>query len=82
MHLSLQGKKGLVVGIANQDSIAWGCAQALRAAGATLAVTWLNDKARPHVEPLAEHLRAAIRMPLDVESGEQLQALFEAIGTQ
>jgi enoyl-[acyl-carrier protein] reductase I len=82
MHLSLQGKKGLVVGIANQDSIAWGCAQALRAAGATLAVTWLNDKARPHVEPLAEQLQAAIRMPLDVESGEQMQALFDAIGTQ
>ena len=45
----LQGKRGLVVGIANDQSIAWGCARALSAAGAELALTWLNDKARPHV---------------------------------
>lgn len=82
MQGSLQGKKGLVVGIANQDSIAWGCARALRAAGAELAVTWLNDKARPHVEPLARQLDAAISLPLDVEQPEQLDALFAAIATQ
>lgn len=82
MQGSLQGKKGLVVGIANQDSIAWGCARALRAAGAELAVTWLNDKARPHVEPLARQLDAAISLPLDVEQPEQLDALFAAIAAQ
>ncbi|MBY0242978.1 MAG: enoyl-ACP reductase FabI [Burkholderiaceae bacterium] len=82
MQGSLQGKKGLVVGIANQDSIAWGCARALRAAGAELAITWLNDKARPHVEPLARQLDAAISMPLDVEQPEQLDALFAAITAQ
>ena len=65
-HLPLQGKRGLVVGIANAQSIAWGCASALRAAGAELAVTWLNDKARPHVEPLALQVQAAIMAPLDV----------------
>lgn len=82
MQGSLQGKKGLVVGIANQDSIAWGCARALRAAGAELAITWLNDKARPHVEPLARQLDAAISLPLDVEQPEQLDALFAAITAQ
>ncbi|MEC5161754.1 enoyl-[acyl-carrier protein] reductase I [Janthinobacterium sp. CG_23.3] len=78
----LQGKKGLVVGIANEHSIAWGCARALRAAGAELAVTWLNDKARPHVEPLARQLPAAIAMPLDVTSAPQMAALFAAIAAQ
>jgi enoyl-[acyl-carrier protein] reductase I len=82
MRTTLQGKKGLVVGIANQDSIAWGCARALREAGAELAVTWLNDKARPHVEPLARQLGAPICLPLDVEHADQMTALFDAIGTQ
>ncbi len=82
MGLSLEGKKGLVVGIANRDSIAWGCARALRQAGATLAVTWLNDKARPHVEPLAQELAAPIQLPLDVEQPPQMQSLFDAIGAQ
>ena len=82
MRLSLDGKKGLVVGIANRDSIAWGCARALREAGATLAVTWLNDKARPHVEPLAQELDAPLRLPLDVEQPQQMEALFDAIDSQ
>ena len=79
---TLQGKKGLVVGIANDSSIAWGCASALHAAGAELAITWLNDKARPHVEPLAQQLQAAIQMPLDVEQPGQLEAVFDAITAQ
>ncbi len=81
-HGALQGKRGLVVGIANERSIAWGCAQAFRAAGAELAVTWFNEKARPYVEPLALQLDASIAMPLDVEQPEQLDAVFEAISTQ
>lgn len=76
---SLQGKKGLVVGIANDKSIAWGCARAFRDAGAELAVTWFNDKARPHVEPLAQQLQADIALPLDVEQPGQLEAVFDAI---
>jgi len=75
----LQGKRGLVVGIANDQSIAWGCARALSAAGAQLALTWLNDKARPHVEPLAQQLGAAIMAPLDVSVPGQLEALFAQI---
>lgn len=76
---SLEGKKALVVGIANEHSIAWGCAQALRKQGADLAVTWLNAKAEPHVHPLAEQLGAEIMAPLDVSHPGQTEALFETI---
>jgi enoyl-[acyl-carrier protein] reductase I len=78
----LQGKKALVVGIANQYSIAYGCAAAFSELGAELAVTYLNDKARPHVEPLAQALGAPICMPLDVEQPEQLDALFARIAQE
>ncbi|WP_132951745.1 enoyl-ACP reductase FabI [Rhodovulum bhavnagarense] len=76
---SLRGQTALVVGIANAQSIAWGCAQALRAQGAKLAVTWLNDKAEPHVRPLAEELEADIMAPLDVRNEAQMDALFAEI---
>lgn len=75
----LEGKRGLIVGIANDQSIAWGCARAFRALGADLAVTYLNDKAKPHVMPLAEALEAPIVMPLDVSAPGQLEAVFERI---
>jgi len=79
---SLAGKKALIVGIANEQSIAWGCAQALKAQGADLAVTWLNDKAEPHVRPLAERVGASIMAPLDVSVPGQLEAVFDRIGSQ
>ena len=75
----LQGKKGLVVGIANDKSIAYGCAKAFRQCGAELALTYLNDKAKPHVEPLARELDAALLLPLDVEQDGQLEAVFAAV---
>lgn len=75
----LAGKKGLIVGIANDQSIAWGCARAFRALGAELAVTYLNDKAKPHVEPLARELAAPIVMPLDVAVPGQMEAVFDRI---
>lgn len=78
----LNGKKGLVVGIANNESIAWGCAKAFRDHGAELAVTYLNDKAKAYVEPLAEQLEAPICMPLDVTSETQQNALFDAIAKE
>ncbi|MBI5130822.1 MAG: enoyl-ACP reductase FabI [Rhodopseudomonas palustris] len=78
--MTLQGKKGLVVGIANADSIAFGCARAFRDAGADLAVTYLNDKARPHVGPLAEQLQSPIVVPCDVREPGQLEAVFAQIG--
>jgi len=75
----LAGQKCLVVGIANEHSIAYGCAEAFGEAGAELAITWLNDKARPHVEPLAKSLGATITAPLNVETAGQLEALFDDI---
>lgn len=77
--LPLAGKRGLVTGIANADSIAWGCAKAFRAMGAELAVTYLNDKARPHVEPLARQVDASLLMPLDLLRDGELEAVFERI---
>lgn len=76
----LAGKKGFVLGIANEHSIAWGCAQAFRAMGAELAVTYLNDKAKPYVEPLALQLETAIFLPCDVQQPGQLEAVFQAMG--
>ena len=78
----LEGKKGLVVGIANERSIAWGCAAAFRAFGADLAVTYLNEKARKHVDPLARALESPIVMPLDVRVPGQMEAVFERIGKE
>jgi enoyl-[acyl-carrier protein] reductase I len=82
MALSLTGKRGLVVGVANDHSIAWGCAKAFKEAGAELAITWLNDKARPHVEPLAQSLGATLLLPLDVEQPGQLEAVFDTLQAQ
>lgn len=75
----LEGKRGLIVGIANDQSIAWGCAKAFRAFGAELAVTYLNEKAKKYVEPLAKALEAQIVMPLDVRTPGQMEAVFESI---
>lgn len=75
----LTGQKALVVGVANDQSIAYGCAKALRAQGADLAVTYLNDRAEPFVRPLAEALGATIIAPLDVCNTEQIDALFSEI---
>jgi enoyl-[acyl-carrier protein] reductase I len=80
--VALKGRKGLIVGIANDQSIAWGCAKAFRALGAELAVTYLNERARKHVEPLARELEASIFMPLDVNTEGQTEQVFERIGTE
>jgi len=75
----LRGRRALVTGIANDQSIAWGCAKAFRLLGADLAITYLNDKARPHVEPLARSIDASIVMPLDLRVEGQLEAVFERV---
>ena len=77
----LDGKKGLIVGMANEHSIAWGCARAFRAFGAEVAVTYLNDKARPHVEPLARQIGAALVVPLDVNVPGQTETVFDQVAT-
>jgi enoyl-[acyl-carrier protein] reductase I len=76
----LEGKKGLIVGIANENSIAWGCAKAFRAFGAELAVTYLNDKAKKYVEPLACQIDSAILMPLEVRTPEPCSIALERNG--
>lgn len=78
----LSGKRGLIVGIANGQSIAYGCAAAMRQAGAELAVTYLNDKAEPYVRPLAEALGAQIIQACDVRVEGQLEAVFDRIDRQ
>jgi enoyl-[acyl-carrier protein] reductase I len=78
----LKNKKALVVGIANEHSIAYGCAKAFREVGAELAVTYLNDKAKPHVEPLANEVEAAIFMPMDAAKPGELEAVFERIASE
>ncbi|MEQ8376458.1 MULTISPECIES: enoyl-ACP reductase FabI [Stappiaceae] len=75
----LTGHKALVVGVANDQSIAYGCAKAFRAQGADLAITYLNERAEAYVRPLAEQLDAEIIAPLDVRDTEQMDALFSEI---
>ena len=75
----LLGRKALVLGIANEHSIAYGCARAFHKLGAELAITYLNDKARAYVEPLAKQLEAPIFEPLNVQQPGQLEAMFDRV---
>ena len=75
----LKGAKALVVGVANQYSIAYGCAKAFRELGADLAITYINEKTKTYVEPLVKELEAPIFMPLDVATPGMLEAVFERI---
>ncbi|MFQ6773862.1 enoyl-ACP reductase FabI [Cereibacter sphaeroides] len=75
----LKGKYGLVVGVANGQSIAAGCARAFAGAGAELALTYLNERALPHVQPVAEEVGAAALLPLDLSQEDALDAVFESV---
>ena len=75
----LEGHKALVIGVANDQSIAYGCAKAFRTVGADVGITWLNEKARPHVEPLAQELQASITGSLDVSVPGELEAIFDQV---
>ena len=75
----LKGRRGLVVGIANENSIAFGCAAKLRGFGAEIALTYLNEKALPHVQPLADTVEATLLLPLDVTKPGQIERVFEEI---
>jgi len=81
LNQPLAGKKALVVGIANESSIAWGCAQAFKELGAEVAVTYLNEKALPHVGPLARAIDAPLCLPLDVTQPGQLEVVFDQIAS-
>ena len=76
---ALLGKRALILGIANEHSIAYGCARVFRKLGAELAVTYLNEKAKPYVEPLARELEANILMPCDVAKEGELETVFKAL---
>lgn len=78
----LAGKRGLIVGVANADSIAYGCAAKLRAFGAELAITYLNEKSKRFVEPLAEQIGASLFLPLDVEEPGAMENVFTRIGEE
>lgn len=78
----LSGKKALVIGIANENSIAYGCAKAFADAGADLGVSYLNARAEPHVRPLADGLKASLILPLDVREPGQLEAMFDHVAAQ
>jgi enoyl-[acyl-carrier protein] reductase I len=75
----LQGKKALVAGIANEHSIAYGCAKAFHELDADLAITYVNEKTKTYVEPLARELEAPIFMPLDVSKQSDIDAVFAQI---
>lgn len=78
----LAGKRGLVVGVANQHSIAAGSARAFHAAGARLALTYQTDKAKPFVQPVAEAVETELFLPLDVSDDTQMDAVFGQIADQ
>ena len=83
VHLPvLQGQKALILGIANEHSIAYGCAKVFHQLGAEIAVTYLNEKAKPYVEPLAKELEAPIFMPMDVQKPGELEAVFKKINSE
>lgn len=77
----LKGKKALVIGVANQYSIAYGCAKAFHELEAEVALTYLNEKAKPYVQPIADELQAKLFMPLDVAQPGELEAVFDRIAT-
>lgn len=78
----LKGRRGLIVGVANENSIAFGCAAKLRGFGAEIALTYLNEKALPHVQPLADTVEATLLLPLDVTKPGQIEKVFEEIRTK
>ena len=78
----MKGKKGLIMGVANERSIAWGISQKLAEAGAELAFTYLGDALKKRVIPLAEKLNSKVTLSCDVEKKEEIVKLFEDIKSQ
>jgi enoyl-[acyl-carrier protein] reductase I len=75
----LEGKRGIIFGVANDKSIAWGIARALRDAGAELAFTYLNEALEKRVRPLAESLGSSLVLPCDVQKDSDIQAVFDEL---
>ena len=74
----MEGKRGLVFGVANERSIGWGIAKTLHAHGATVGVNYVNERMERRVRPLAESIDAPLCLPCDVTDDAQLDAFFEA----
>ena len=77
--IDLSGKKGVVVGVANERSIAWGIASILSQAGARLALTYQNDRVKDRVARLAESLDGALTMPCDATDDAQIEDVFSQV---
>ncbi len=78
----MSGKRGIIFGVANEKSIAWGVAQQLHEAGAEIAFTYLNEALEKRVRPLAESLDASIILPCDVQNEEEMVAVFSELEKQ
>lgn len=76
----LQGKRGAILGIANKNSIAWGIAQAMHEAGASLAFNFLNERMEPKVKKLTETIPGSVTLPCDVTKDEEIDSFFTEIG--
>lgn len=77
--MNLRGKKGIILGIANSKSIAWGCAKALKEAGAEFGVTFLNEALEKRVRPLAEEIRADFVVECDATRSDHLEELARVL---
>lgn len=77
--IDMKGKRGLIMGVANDHSIAWGIAKALRDAGAELAFTYQGEAFGKRVKPLAESVGSDILLPCDVEDLETVDAVFDTL---
>jgi enoyl-[acyl-carrier protein] reductase I len=75
----LAGKRAFIVGVATDRSIAWGIAQAMHREGAELAFSYVNDKMKERVEPLAQSLGSKLTMPLDVTADDQIDSAFDLL---
>ena len=75
----MQGKRGLIMGIANDRSLAWGIAKAVHAQGAQVAVTYQGDALLKRVRPLAEQLGSELVLPADVTDTASLDAMFDRL---
>jgi enoyl-[acyl-carrier protein] reductase I len=78
----LSGKRAFIVGVATDRSIAWGIAQAMQREGAELAFSYVNDKMKERVEPLAHSIGSRLTMPLDVMDDAQLDAAFARLKSE
>ena len=75
----MQGKKGLIMGVANDRSIAWGIAKTLSNHGASIALTYQGDSLKKRVEPLAESINSEILIPCDVSDSKSMEEVFKKI---